>query len=155
MSCYFVGENSIYQLACYLQSLKEIGFDYFGYSINETLGYELKNSTKEIYEQLAELNMRAVNDRYEKNQIYQPYDVIRKKDIEYIYHSREWNSEQKVEVIKPWHYQLLKKLQCFTYQCSEDINRDNKLLKGLEKLETQIAMYIVNNQPEYEKALWG
>ena len=161
MSCYFIGEESIYQLADYLNTLRKIGWDYFGYSMNSDLRNALAPdgvNVKGIYTMLAELNMSAVNSRYKDDngiQTYQEFDVIEKRNIEPLYHPNDWNSETQCLVIKPWHYQLLKKLQCFIYQCSEDINRNNELLKGLEILASQITSFIVDNQPEYRAAQWG
>ena len=156
MSCYFIGEESIYQLADYLDTLRDIGFDYFGYSMNVELRNELSGAKiEEIYTILAELNMSAVNSRYEDVQVYQDFNVIDKRNINPLYHPNDWSGEKQCFEIKPWHYQLLKKLQCFIYQCSEDINRDNNLLKALEKLEYEIMGFIVTNQPEYVNAQWG
>ena len=53
-------------------------------------------------------------------------------------------------------YQALKSLRCWLYQCAEgNIPETSKLFQLLEKFSGEIALDIIKDTPEYEKALWG
>ncbi len=51
--------------------------------------------------------------------------------------------------------QVLKSLQCWNYQCSEGDVPETKLYQFFEEVEHHLALKIVMNLPEYEKAKWG
>lgn len=167
MSCFYVGAKRVYQLAEYIQSLYTLGFDYFHYSIPEELCKELRSEKlKDIYEQLAELNVNAVNSKYASSEdekiTYRPYKEISQRNINSMYHpcnysgiTEESGYCKSYVSIELWHYELYKALQCFIYQCSEDVNRNNKLLAGLKVLETRLAQFIVENQIEYQILKWS
>lgn len=152
MSCFVFDENKIVSLADYIGGLRTAGFDFFGYSIPEQLNDALQgHNTSDIYYQLANLNICAFNSRYDEKIEVVPYSEI--EQIKILYRVNEWKDGHFV--IKQWHYDLLKLLQSFMYQCEEDINRNNKLLNGLKELEKTLIFFIVQNQPEYIKAVWG
>lgn len=163
MSAFIMSIDSIASLAEYIDTLNWLGFDYFGYSIPRSLNSALalgcgSGNEKKIFEALYALNVQAVNGRYKADN---DTTVELPKRIEQIYHPKEpkhFDNEGHVfwiDDIKPWHYQLLKKLQCFIYQCEEDTTIDNPILKSLQELEQELCRYIAENNIEYEMAKWG
>lgn len=55
----------------------------------------------------------------------------------------------------PNRYQLLKSLRCFLYQCSEGDVPNTQLFKDVEEFAGNLALAIIEDSPEYEKANWG
>lgn len=51
--------------------------------------------------------------------------------------------------------QAYKSLQCFLYQCTEGDVDEKPLYKALKEVENSLAASIVNELPEYDKAVWG
>ena len=155
MSAFILNPEKIAALADYIDTLNYVGFDYFGYSIPQALNHALQLTTrtgneKKIFNALYSLNVRAVNGRYNNNE----QETI-EKPTQYpvIYHPKDYGNGH--DIIRPWHYQLLKTLQCFIYQCCEDATINDPLYKALEELEKTIAFYIVQNQDAYYNAQWG
>jgi len=51
--------------------------------------------------------------------------------------------------------QVLKSLQCWMYQCNEGEVPQTKLYQFFEEVENYLALKIVMDLPEYDKAKWG
>ena len=51
--------------------------------------------------------------------------------------------------------QVLKSLQCWQYQCNEGDVPETQLYQFFEEVEHHVALLIVMDLPEYEKATWG
>ena len=51
--------------------------------------------------------------------------------------------------------QVLKSLQCWMYQCNEGDVPQTKLYRFFEEVENYLALQIVMDLPEYDKAKWG
>ncbi len=51
--------------------------------------------------------------------------------------------------------QVFKSLQCWNYQCSEGDVPETKLYQFFEEVEHHLALKIVMDLPEYDKATWG
>jgi len=51
--------------------------------------------------------------------------------------------------------QVLKSLQCWMYQCNEGEVHQTKLYQFFEEVEHHLAVNIVMDLPEYDKAKWG
>lgn len=53
-------------------------------------------------------------------------------------------------------YQVLKSLECWSYQCAEgDIPQTSRLYKTMNEVENAIAYNIVHESKEYDAANWG
>ena len=155
MSAFILNPEIIAAIADYIDTLNYVGFDYFGYSIPRELNEALNLTTRtgnetKIFNALYSLNVRAVNGRYSDNE---PEEIEKPKQYPTLYHPQDWQNGHAI--IKPWHYQLLKSLQCFIYQCCEDATKKDPLYLALEKLENTIVFYIVQNQEDYTRATWG
>lgn len=157
MSAFILNPEIIAGLAAYIDTLNYVGFDYLGYSIPRELHDALNlekstNNEKHIFNALYSLNVKAVNGRYPDTEPT-PEFCDMPKNYPTLHHPQEWSNGHAI--IKPWHYRLLKTLQCFNYQCCEDATRNDPLFLALEELEKTIVFYIVQNQEEYTKAPWG
>lgn len=51
--------------------------------------------------------------------------------------------------------QALKSLSCFLYQCLEGEVPNSELFQRLKNIKNDLAMNIISDMPEYEKAIWG
>ncbi len=157
MSCYMLSIESRSAIADYIASVLNSGFDYHGYSAPETLKRALSDCVvcgyyeeSKIFDRLTKLNAHACGERYHHLTGAEPGTYKRQRCItEY----RQY--EDGHEIIKPWHYQILKKIECFIYQCTEGDTPDTELYKGIEQLSRYLMAYIVHNTPEWNAALWG
>ena len=163
MSAYMLKPERIAVIADYIATLHNAGYDYFGHSIPESLHHELLDCrdnygfmiTAKVFDRLSDLNMRAVCGRYDREPfIYgdiPAYKWICKHiELENDHDTKSWLSK-----IEPWHYELLKLIKCFLYQCNEDSTADDPLYKALRELERTLTTFIVVNNPAYVKAEWG
>lgn len=163
MSAFLLESKRIAQLADYLSTLYNCGFNFFGYDMPDALRSELHDcrdiygnaTTKKIFKKLFELNAAAVAGRYEKDPTPAP-DLPKYAPI---HKSRECAKDDTTnewyQAILPWHYELIKLTQCFLYQCDEDATCNTGLFKALKELETIQLNHIVTNNPEWVKATWG
>ena len=157
MSAFIMNLDTIAALAEYIHTLNYVGFDFFGYSIpfslNQALNLETRTGNeKKIFNALYGLNVKAVNERYSDSE---PTTAEMPKDYKTIYHPSNWDNENSIYKIEAWHYQLLKTLQCFIYQCTEGEAIHTPLYKALEELEKTIVFFIAQNNPLYRAAQWG
>jgi hypothetical protein len=148
-----VSDKSISQIANLVAAVLNHGFNSTGLSANMNLVLSLNDclvsgftSEQKAFDKLYALNQAAVNDRYgsdvETTGKYTDEDLWTKPG--YYHHF----------ICGPNHYQMLKTLRCFIYQCSEDINRNNQLLQGLQELETSIKDLIISSLDLYNDAIW-
>lgn len=163
MSAFQINNERTAQLADYISTLYNNGFNFFGYDMPQDLKIQLfdcrdiygHTTTKKIFEKLYNLNAAAVAGRYNHNAEPAP-DMPEFKPI---HHTREQGTDKTIrawyEEIKPWHYELLKLLQCFLYQCDEEPTNKAELYKALRQLEQVLQFHIVANNPEWIKAAWG
>ena len=102
-------------------------------------------SAKQIFEILANMNIDSLKQRYPKS--YDDMIGI----IKFIQNADIWQNREKGLT---YHWQLLKSLQCYLYQCCEGNVPDCDLYKELTKLEHTLQSYIISKMPEYDKAEW-
>lgn len=123
------------------RELKKIGFDLWSLSND----YETDRILKSFGEELLKLNLLAFYDRYNHRE-----DIIKniKEAIQdYIY--------EDIALKDRTHIQVLKSIECFLYQCCEGEIPESNLYKALEKIAENLKSHIINQIPEYEKAVWG
>lgn len=99
-----------------------------------------------IFKALAELNIQSLKERYDDID-----DMI--GEVDYVTGCDIWEPIV-YGVIKPWHYQVLKSLDCYLYQSCEGKCYETPLYKALEKLRDKWGCYIAHHQPGYESADW-
>ena len=110
-------------------------------SWNQDLKTELDKNPKKMFNKLNYLNRFALNQRYQ--------DPINEGVLTFNYY--EWlASLSRYNTIECY-----KALTCFMYQCSEGSTTKKKLYKSLDKLENNLASFIISKLPEYQKAAWS
>ena len=107
---------------------------------------ELENYLKAFCGELLKLNVIAFYNRYEH------IESIKKEITEavksFVY--------EDLPIAERNHFQVLKSIECFLYQCAEgEIPEKSTLYKALERIAEHLKSHIINKLPEYERAVWG
>ncbi len=94
---------------------------------------------EKLAQAMFQLNCDGVNAQYGNGEAekFRPLNFTYKPEI---YHSL---------------VQVLKSLQCWMYQCNEEDVPQTKLYQLFEAVEHHLALKIVMDLPEYDKATWG
>lgn len=165
MSCFVMEPESIAALSEFAADLLNHGFDHYGFDPPDELAKALPGCRdpycffvpQKIYERLYALNVAAYTGRY-KREIDgegQRLDDEQAPDIktgDYIIHSGIMGRHD----LAPWHFRLVKLLQCYNYQVAEDVTINHPLAIALRKLEQTLNSFIVTKSPEYNAAPgWG
>ena len=149
MSAWYVGRESLSMLTDIIVRYQVVGFNAFGFDFPTELmdcfrdEYGWQGEDR-IFNQLRDMNVDALKARYDDYE--EMIDGLGYEDGHDIWKPRNG--------VQDWHYQLLKSLNCYIYQCSEGNVPDSKLYKGIDKLIDRLAMFIATHQPEYEEAEW-
>jgi len=161
MSCFIMETKAIAALAVAIEKLINMGFNYFGFSVPDSLYkalYECAQvyphgffSKKEIFSALYILNCRAYNTKYK---VEEEAELIPEPDFSGcdITERLQYNGHY---IVKEWHYRLMKLLDCFLYQVSEDATYNDPLTIGLQDLSRTLCGFIVRNNDMYDKFPWG
>lgn len=146
MSAWMVSNETLSNIANLIDMYRITGYNSFGYDMPDDLMRIVgSKSAEQIFEMLANMNIDALKQRYPQS--YE--DMI--GEIRYI---------SSADIYKPresgltYHYQLLKSLHCFIYQCCEGSVPDCELYQAIEKLATHLSNYIISKMPEYQTAEW-
>lgn len=160
MSAFMMSNESLSMLADLISRYHETGGDAFGFYFPKELYDELFEftnhtwlSNEKIFNALADLNIESLKQRYPHG-----YESMI-GNVEYIPGHDIWrqeilNLEDGVVNIEPWHYQVLKTLDCYLYQCCEGNCDKRKFYKAIERLRDLWGCYIATNQVGYELAEW-
>ena len=148
MSAFYVGMESISMLTDIIVRYNCSGYNAFGFDLPKGLlncfGSDLSENS--IFAALAGMNISALKERYGEN-ANEMWDEKGYEDGHDIWEPRTGRVEQ-------WHYQLLKSLDCYIYQCSEGSIPDMELYKQMERFDAILAGWIARNQLQYENAEW-
>ena len=157
MSVLMMNDKGLATLSVAISQILNMGFNFFGFEAPEKLKNVLKDcrtdrhfySDRKIFERLYTLNSRAYSDRYS---VAAEEQIVPEPDFTgtTIAEPREYTNYHAI--IKPWHYKLLKLLDCFNYQV-DDMKDD--LVPALNSLAVTLAGFIARNNDEYENAPWG
>ena len=150
MSAWYVGRESLSMLTDMICRYGAAGFNAFGYDFPSELmdcfrGPDGWMRDDEIFAILRQMNVDALKERYDDYE--EMIDDLGYKEGYDIWEPRENGTKQ-------WHYQFLKSLQCYEYQCSEGKVPERELYRGIDRLIVRLGLFIASNQPEYEKAEW-
>lgn len=147
MSAFYVGTESLSMITDIISRYLVGGFNSFGFEFpREIMTLFEGESDKTIFNALAGTNLNALEQRYSKETAAEMFDGKDYEDGHDIWEPRNG--------VQPWHYQLLKSLKCYIYQCSEGNVPDSPIYKAIDKLIDNLAMFIACNQQEYEDAEW-
>lgn len=168
MSCIIMNDEPVSALADFLACLLNNGHHYFGFDAPETLKRELRvcyergyYQEKSIFYLLSALNREAYGGRWgtdrltvdDTTPVYSPNTKY--KPVEYgPMNPADARSGYDAQV-RPWHYEMVKRLDCFIYQCYEKPADETELFKALVKLRDRMTLWIVQHSPEYTAHKWG
>ena len=147
MSAWYVGTESLSMMTDIISRYLVGGFNSFGFEFPIEIHTLFDGEPdKRIFNALAGTNLEALEARYGKETAAEMFDGKDYEDGHDIWQPRNG--------VQPWHYQLLKSLNCYVYQCSEGKVPDTPIYKAIDKLAVKVAEYIATHQPEYEQAEW-
>ena len=166
MSCFIMSEKPVAALADFIAALMNGGYNAFGMEAPNSLSRALFDfdgpecyrrgfwEASLIYNELHRVNVAAYVGRYSHNaealedaQAWEEY----KPNPRHEYHSTsggQWT-------VKPWHYELDKRLSCFLYQITEDATYKTPIYNALRDLQHEIRGYIVSRAEEWQRLQWG
>lgn len=156
MSCMIQKPENTAAIAGFIGELLNMGYEVHGmtaprelYEVLEKLGCsDTCNffSDSKIYEQLATLNATAYNGRY--NSTTKTFSYFENKITEFPSYVNGHFS------VMDWHFKMLKMVQFFNYQCTEDATVSHPLYKAMKKLENSLFRFIVENSENYRAVSW-
>jgi hypothetical protein len=140
MSAFLVEDKTINSIVTWLT--REVSTSHFTIDrLARKYGVDLTSDTwdEKLATAMFQLNCDGVTARYGEGEAekFRPLTCTYKPEI---YHSL---------------VQVFKSLQCWKYQCSEGDVPQTKLYQFFEAVENHLAVKIVMDLPEYEKAKWG
>ena len=162
MSCFVMLPDALRAMGEAISTIHNRGVEYCGFDCPQSLRDALapcrdwhgEVSGKCVYEALFALNVRAVAGRYrEESDVAVPDATIFPElmhPVQLVRIGNHWAMS-----IQPWHYQLLKLLECWLYQTDEDFTINHPLHKGVADLVNSIQGFIVHNAAEYINTPWG
>ena len=165
MSCYVLNEVKIFNLAnfiglCFNNSFN--GFNYLGFEVNTRYKYIFNDCMNDgfgpyspalIANKLYILNEVAYNSRYKDNE---PADGLNISDLDisdFIIHKPRVFSNG-YDIAQAWHFELLKIIQSYIYQVSEDLTREDDIVNFLKDLEYTLLCFIVASDDRYKNVNW-
>ncbi len=140
MSAFMVEDETINRIVTWLR--REVSTSHFAIDRSARKnGIDLVsfNWDEKLARAMFQLNCDGVNARYGEGEAekFRPLNFTYKPEV---YHSL---------------VQVLKSLQCWMYQCCEGDIPKTKLYQFFEEVENHLALKIVMDLPEYNKAAWG
>lgn len=155
MSAFMMSNETLGMLSDFIARYYKTEGRVFNFRFPEELTKELgimAYDPEMVFHRLAHLNVQSLRNRYSDYE-----DML--GDIEYesghdIWQNsvRDW--ENGIQYIQPWHYQILKSLDCYLYQSCEGNCYKDPLYKALQLLRDKWGGYIAENQPQYNEADW-
>lgn len=158
MSCFIMEEKPVAALADWIADLCNYGLNAFGMDAPRSLERAMRPciengfyDEKTIYDLLHNLNKAAYLGRYShidgiesEVENWEPYQPNPQHGMLYGC------------IVRPgWEDAMLKRLDCFLYQCAEDPVYGCQLYNAIEELDDALAGHIARAKPEYNAAPWG
>lgn len=156
MSCFIVNPRTLARMANYICAHINNGYNCTHIALE--VSYEFRQlvsnrygeaNEEKIYQELYKLNHKAYNTRYEGR--HEPEENDLDKFAEYDnppigMYSGEINAN---------HYQMLKSMECYLYQCAESEELENSIVyKEVRRFKNAIMCKILHSLPEYNAADW-
>ena len=156
MSAFMMSNETLSMLSDFIARYYKTGGRVFDFRFPDELTKELGHfafDSEMVFHRLAHLNVESLRRRYPGD--YE--DLL--GDIEYESGHDIWANgvrdiEHSVIFMQPWHYQILKSLDCYLYQSCEGGCYELPLYKGIAALRDKWGAYIAENQPQYSEADW-
>jgi hypothetical protein len=141
MSAYVVSDDTINKVVSFL-TIKTRRNNLHGYGTRrlQANGHDLSNKEdqRELAEKMFELNCESINQRYGEG------EAEKFRSLNFEYHFTTQTNQ----------YWALKALRSWLYQCCEGNVMETELYQTMEAVSCDIALAIVEQSPEYEKAPW-
>lgn len=145
MSAFVVDDKTINRVVTYLRDDRDLK-DWFGHQVSKRL--DISILSQDGLAQLARLmhvtNVQAVQQRYPDEPAETLPGPIREAG-EHFHFRYELTGRM----------QALKSLQCWLYQCAEGNVPESAVYRLMERVKAEMALAIVSDLPEYERAEWG
>lgn len=165
MSCFIMNDSALSALADFIGCLLNHGYNYFGFCAPDLLHIELKDCyergfyrEEKIYNRLYALNVSAYRGRYPEETVeYMPdyKETIKYKQAVYGPMNPDDERSGYTAQAQPWHFEMLKRLDCFLYQCAEDATLNTDLYKALKALQVELMRFICQHSTAYTAHEWG
>lgn len=166
MSCFIMDDSALSALADFIGCLLDNGYNYFSFFSPTTLHIALDDCydggglyrAEKIYNRLYALNVAAYRGRYPEETVdYFPdyKENIKYKPTVYGPMNPEDGRSGYAAQVQPWHFEMLKRLDCFLYQCAEDATYKTDLYKALKELQVELMRFICQHSTAYTAHEWG
>jgi len=143
MSAYIVDDITINRIVSTLQYATERGWTSKmpdpKYN-NAMLLVSTKEECKNLGNAIRKMNEKAIIARYNQ------------KTIKEFTGGSEY---QYTSIVPPQRIQAMSSIKCLLYQCAEGNVPEDMLYQVLDKYAGDLATMIVQDLPEYDKAIWG
>ena len=160
MSCFIVSPETVATIANYIADYITGGYNATGIFVSvphdfiRTVTVNGKINAKQIFLRLYALNYMAYEERYQGEREENLLKCLENMQ------NFEANNKKIHSVpngkIQPYHWQLLKSMECYLYQCSESEKlMHHPTFETVKAFETALTKLIICAMPEYEKAVWG
>lgn len=158
MSCFIMEEKAVAKLATYTAALLNMGYNFFGMEAPKSLYSAFSDccdkygfySEGKIYSAIYQLNIDAVNGRYNDHYQLADYDKFQPATA----YKRPEYSDGHYKIDK-WMLEMSKRIACFNYQCAEEATEKSELRLAMRDLEIALNTFIVHNMSEWQSAEWG
>lgn len=155
MSSFMVESRTLAYIANFIAVQMNHGFNYTGIA---SAGFScfmdcIKDGyadAEEIYKKLYQFNFNAYHERYDGRHddecVIEAFpDVEIHKPVKY---------KDGFIVVEKWHYQMLKSMECYLYQCNEGDCPKSEIYQAVKQFKNNLMCFIVHNSAEYQAAKW-
>lgn len=155
MSSFMMKSETLAYIANFIAVQMNHGFNYTGLeSVDFSCFEDCKKgafiSAEEIYKKLYQLNFNAFHERY--NGRHDDECTFEEFINVQIHKPRAYADYHAV--VEKWHYQMLKSLECYLYQCNEDESCKSEIFQAVQRFKDSLMRFIVYNSVEYNAAKW-
>ena len=159
MSCFIMKTESLALLADAIAKIHNYDFCYLGFSPDNSLYVELRDVNRyghvdesAVFAKLYRLNDKAYCCRYKQQ--HNP-EQIPEYDFKNLHSMVRHVQYIGAYVIEPWHYQLMKLLDCWLYQTDEDDTARDDFRLTIRDLRDVLCRFIVRSHKDYDMYPWG
>lgn len=155
MSSFMIKSETLAYIANFIAVQMNNGYNYTGlesvdFSCFEDCKKDAFISAEEIYKKLYQLNFDAFHERYSGRhddecilEAFQDMEIH--KPVKY---------KDYYPVAEKWHYQMLKSMECYLYQCREGDCPKSEIYQAVKRFKDVLMCFIVHSSAEYHTAEW-
>lgn len=159
MSSFMMKSETLAYIANFIAVQMNHGFNYTGIvadfsCFNDCVKGDCINgrfaSAEEIYKKLYQLNFNACHERYD-GRYDDEYSMEKFKDIAI---HKPLSYADHHAIAEKWHYQMLKSMECYLYQCCEGDCHKSEIYQTVKQFKNNLMCFIVHNSIEWQAAKW-